>query len=182
MVALVPSGEQMLWQNPVDMCAVAMGQDMAEKKLATVVKVEASVVIEDGPGNGVLGRTTQYERRIGDCTRSKLKDRGETVGPSVIGRPGRPKKAIQHNQHRGDKTDVLVFNLQLPGISHQLHLDRPECKESVSSPWVVHPDARYLDNNRHGKKTNLRPYIADGRILPQYNVVPLEKIPARVLK
>ena len=39
-VALVPSGEQMLWQNPVEMCAVVMGQDVAEKKVGKVVHVE----------------------------------------------------------------------------------------------------------------------------------------------
>ena len=39
-----------------------------------------------------------------------------------------------------------------------------------------------MKGHRHGAQANLRPYIADGRILSQYNVVPLKKIPSRVLK
>lgn len=49
-LALVPSGENMLWQNSIDMCAVAMGENMAEKKIGEVVRVEGLVEIEDGTG------------------------------------------------------------------------------------------------------------------------------------
>ena len=73
------------------------------------------MLIEDGPRNGVLGRTTQYGRRIGDCTRSKIKERGETVGASLIGLRGRPKKSKHLGQHRAGKVDALVLNAQLPG-------------------------------------------------------------------
>ena len=52
----------------------------------------------------------------------------------------------------------------------------------MSSPWVVRPQPRVLNGRGRGEKANLRPYIADGRILPQYNVVPLKKVPVRVLK
>ena len=53
---------------------------------------------------------------------------------------------------------------------------------AVSSPWVVRPKAHILDDNKHGTQADLRIYIEDGRILSHYNVVPLKKIPARVLK
>ena len=113
----------------------------AEKKFGNVLHVETSALIEDGASSGVRGRTTQYGERIADCTRSKLRDRGETVGESVIGKRGRPKKAIHHNQHHAGKVDVLVLNLQLPGMCSELHLHRPHGKESVLSSWVVRPQA-----------------------------------------
>jgi len=59
-VALVPSGEQMLWRKPVEMCALAMGKDVSEKKLTTVARVDASTLIEYEPSSGVRGRTTSY--------------------------------------------------------------------------------------------------------------------------
>ena len=97
-VALVPSGEEMVWQSPVDMCTLAMGADVAEKKLATVVHVETSAPMENVPSSGVRGRTTVYEERIAQRTRSKLKSRGESVGAALIGRRGRPQKTVKHNQ------------------------------------------------------------------------------------
>ena len=39
-VALVPSGEEMVWQSPVDMCALVTGADVVEKKIAHVLHVE----------------------------------------------------------------------------------------------------------------------------------------------
>ena len=98
-VALVPSGEEMVWQSPVDMCALVTGADVAEKKMATVLHVEASVPVEPVPSSGVLGRTTLYEERIGERTRSKLKSRGESVGASLIGRRGRPQKKYNTIKH-----------------------------------------------------------------------------------
>ena len=108
-VALVPSGDEMVWRTPLEMCAFAMGKDVGEKKMATVARVAASTIIEHESSSGVRGRTTSYERRIGDCTRSKVMLRGETVSESVIrSRGGRPKKSKGHNQHRDGKVDALV--------------------------------------------------------------------------
>ena len=46
----------------------------------------------------------------------------------------------------------------------------------------MRPQAKNVGKHKTGIKENLRPYIADGRLLSQYTVVPLKKIPARVLK
>ena len=94
-LALVPFGEEMAWHSPVDMCALQMGADVGEKKLAKVLRVEASAQIENLRSLGVCGRTSVYEERIegiADRTRSKLKSRGESVAASVPNRGGRPKK------------------------------------------------------------------------------------------
>ena len=136
----MPSGEEMVWQSPVDMCTLAMGADVAEKKLATVVHVETSARMDHVHSSGVRGRMTLYKERIGDCTRSKLKSRGESVGAPLIGRRGRPQKTAE-SRIRVCNVDILVLNLQLPGKCHELHLDRADEKESVSSYWVVRPQA-----------------------------------------
>ena len=85
----MPFGEEMVWHSPVDLCALEMGADVAEKKLAKVLHVDASAQIENLPSLGVCGRTSLYEERmegIADCTRSKMKSRGESVPASVPNR------------------------------------------------------------------------------------------------
>ena len=114
-VALVPSGEETVWQSHVDMCTLAMGADVAGKKLVTVMHVETSAPMEHVPSSGVRGRTTLYGERIADCTRSKLKSRGESVGAPLIGRRSRPQKIIKRNQTRRGNVDVVVLNVQLLG-------------------------------------------------------------------
>ena len=47
---------------------------------------------------------------------------------------------------------------------------------------MVRPRAKNVGKDRNGIEEDLRSYIADGRILSQYNAVSLKKIPARVLK
>ena len=89
----------MVWQSPVDMCTLAMGADVAEKKLATVLHVETSAPMEHVPSSGVRGRTTLYEERIGERTRSKVKSRGESVGAFLIGHRGRPQKKYNIIKH-----------------------------------------------------------------------------------
>ena len=135
--------------------------------------------VEPVPSSGVVGRTTLYEERIGERTRSKLKSRGESVGVSLIGHRGRPQKTTKQRIRVG-KINVLVLDVQLPGKCRELTLDRTEDVASACSPWVVCPQARGLKRHQHGTQADLRPYIADGRILSQYNVVPLKKVPARV--
>ena len=81
------------------MCALVTGADVAEKKIANVLHVETSVPVEPVPSSGVLGRTTVYEERIGERTRSKLKSRGESVGASLIGCRGRPQKKYNIIKH-----------------------------------------------------------------------------------
>lgn len=123
----------------------------------------------------MVGRTSQYGGRIGDLARSTMRDRGEKFGASLSSRRGRPQKSKQHNQHRGGKVDVVVLNVQLPGQFNELHLDCPTGNESVLSPWVVLSQLWIVNGHHRGTQADFRAYIADGRIFPEYNVVPLKK-------
>ena len=75
-----------------------MGANVGEKKLAKVLRVDASAQIENLPSLGVCGRTSLYEERIEGIagrTRSKMKSLGESVDASVPNLRGRPKKTTK---------------------------------------------------------------------------------------
>ena len=132
-VMLVPPGDQIQWQSPLDMISSPMGPDVADKKLGTVVHVKdlsESTVLSR---SRVCGRTSRYQSRIADCTRSKLKLRGESAGASLMPSQGRPAKRIPDDRHSAGKTDTVVVKVELPGVCQELRLDRPADETSVSS-------------------------------------------------